>query len=63
MGCYVDDLCVCYNSDGSGSLYAEFVEALESRFEVEDEGQLSDLLGIEFEFADGYVKLHQRTGE
>ena len=61
VGCYVDDLCVCYNSDGSGSLYAEFVEALESRFEVEDEGQLSDLLGIEFEFADGYVKLHQRA--
>ena len=60
VGCYVDDLCVCHGSTSDGSLYAEFVQALESRFQVEDEGELSDLLGIEFEFKDGHVKLHQK---
>ena len=44
VGCYVDDLCVCHGSTSDGSLYAEFVQALESRFQVEDEGELSDLL-------------------
>ena len=45
VGVYVDDLACAFSSDAPGSLYAEFTAALQKRFEVEDEGELSDLLG------------------
>jgi len=59
VGVYVDDLCVCHGAEGPGSLYADFVSKLFERWEVEDEGSLNDLLGIEFEANDGHVLIHQ----
>eukprot|EP00965_Chrysotila_dentata_P098098 3243879-Pleurochrysis_carterae.AAC.1 len=35
---YVDDLVTLYTHDGAGSLYDAFVEALNHRWNVEDEG-------------------------
>ena len=71
VGTYVDDLACCFSADGPGSLYAEFVEKLNERFEVEDEGDLTDLLAVEFCFlksngvdgaeGTGSIKLHQQT--
>lgn len=47
VGCYVDDLCVLYSHDDECSLYAEFVSKLTNSWEVEDEGEVSDLLNVE----------------
>eukprot|EP00965_Chrysotila_dentata_P085336 2815445-Pleurochrysis_carterae.AAC.1 len=47
LGCYVDDLFTLYTHDGAGSLYDGFVEALTSRWNVEDEGPVSDLLNVD----------------
>eukprot|EP00965_Chrysotila_dentata_P173725 5735099-Pleurochrysis_carterae.AAC.1 len=38
LGCYVDDLFTLYTHDGPTSLYAEFVNALTTWWNVEDEG-------------------------
>ena len=59
IGCYVDDLQVLYKEDDDDSLYRSFTTALQERWQVEDEGDLTDLLGVEFQFGDGWVKLHQ----
>ena len=48
LGCYVDDLSVLYENDDEHSLYHSFVSALTERWKVEDEGDLTDLLGVEF---------------
>ena len=48
LGCYVDDLSILYEHDDEYSLYRDFTEALTKRWEVEDEGDLTDLLGVEF---------------
>ena len=61
VGVYVDDLACCFSDDGPGSLYAEFIEALTARFDVDDEGEISDLLAVEFVFKKGTVKLHQQS--
>ena len=55
LGCYVDDLCVLYSSDAAGSLYHTFSRDLQARWNVEDEGDVHVLLGIEFEFKDGTI--------
>ena len=47
VGCYVDDLFVLKSHDDEHSMYHEFVTALQLDWEVEDEGPVSDLLGIE----------------
>eukprot|EP00965_Chrysotila_dentata_P186146 6146089-Pleurochrysis_carterae.AAC.1 len=47
LGCFVDDLFTLYSHDGDGSLYASFVEALTTRWNVEDEGPVSDLLNVD----------------
>ena len=47
VGCYVDDLFVLNSHDDEHSLYHEFTAALQKDWEVEDEGPVSDLLGIE----------------
>eukprot|EP00965_Chrysotila_dentata_P052000 1726090-Pleurochrysis_carterae.AAC.1 len=44
LGCYVDDLFTLYSHDGDGSLYQRFTADLASRWNVEDEGPISDLL-------------------
>ena len=59
IGVYVDDLCVLYDSDDAGSLYANFVSNLTSTWEVEDEGDISDLLGVEISREGSCVVLRQ----
>merc|ERR1712086_1198093 len=43
----------------TNTLYRSFITALESRWNVEDEGELTDLLGIEFSREDGVIELRQ----
>ena len=59
VGVYVDDLATAYLHDDEHSLYRAFVTALEARWNVEDEGELTDLLGIEFTREDGVIELRQ----
>ena len=59
VGVYVDDLAIAYSHDDEHSLYRNFVTALESRWNVEDEGELTDLLGIEFTRTSGAIELRQ----
>eukprot|EP00965_Chrysotila_dentata_P095687 3162977-Pleurochrysis_carterae.AAC.1 len=61
LGCYVDDLFVLHHSEASGSLYANFTEALALRWNVEDEGPVSDLLNVEIQRHDRYVTLTQSS--
>ena len=59
IGCYVDDLCCCYSHDDEHSLYRKFTTKLQADWEVEDEGELTDLLNVEFVFGDHSVELRQ----
>ena len=43
-----DDICTVASHDDEHSLYAAFVAALRARWKVDDEGEIADLLGIEF---------------
>ena len=61
VGVYVDDLAIVYSHDDEHSLYRHFITALESRWNVEDEGELTDLLGIEFSRVPGAIELRQTT--
>ena len=61
LGAYVDDLCVLYDRDDKSSLYHDFITKLQDRWKVEDEGDLHDLLGIEFRFDNDTITLHQQT--
>ena len=47
VGVYVDDLATVYLHDDEHSLYRSFISKLEARWNVEDEGELTDLLGKE----------------
>eukprot|EP00965_Chrysotila_dentata_P138585 4583996-Pleurochrysis_carterae.AAC.1 len=47
LGCYVDDLFTLYSHDGKGSLYNDFTDALTHRWNVDDEGPVSDLLNVD----------------
>eukprot|EP00965_Chrysotila_dentata_P064975 2154317-Pleurochrysis_carterae.AAC.1 len=47
VGCYVDDLFVLHISDGPGSFYETFTSDLAARWNVEDEGPVSDLLNVD----------------
>ena len=61
VGVYVDDCFVLYSHDDQHSLYKRFTSDLQSRWNVDDEGDVSDLLGIEIESSiDGCVTLKQR---
>ena len=58
VGVYVDDLFILYSDDDS--LYCTFISRLEARWDVEDEGEVSDLLNVEISrSSDGYVTLRQ----
>ena len=59
IGCYVDDLATVYTYDDEHSLYTRFVTALTTDWAVEDEGELTDLLGVDFTFEGGTVQLKQ----
>jgi len=58
LGVYVDDLAIAYKDKSEGSLYHDFTVALKE-WQVEDEGELHDLLGVEFERSDGHIHLKQ----
>jgi hypothetical protein len=44
LGCYVDDLFCAYSHDDRHSLYHQFTTALQGSWDVEDEGEVHDLL-------------------
>jgi len=62
LGVYVDNLQICHSAsleDKSSKLYS-FMSELQSRWDVEDEGPMVDLLGIEIIYGkDGTITLHQ----
>ena len=60
IGCYVDDMFTLHSYRGPGALYDEFITMLNERWEVEDEGDVRDLLNVEIEREDGAVTLRQR---
>lgn len=60
IGCYVDDLFVLSLHTDQHSLYSQFTKDLTERWDVEDEGEVSDLLSIEITpESDGHVCLRQ----
>ena len=59
VGCYVDDLYILYLQDGADSLYASFTRELTQRWEVEDEGEVTDLLNIEISRQGASITLRQ----
>ena len=61
LGVYVDDLAIVYEQDDDYSLYHSFTTALKERWSVEDEGELSDLLGIEFSRDGDVIQLGSDT--
>ena len=61
VGAYVDDLCILYSRDDEHSLYHKFTRDLQSRWAVEDEGDVSDLLGIDISVENNNVCLRQSS--
>eukprot|EP00965_Chrysotila_dentata_P230226 6197652-Pleurochrysis_carterae.AAC.1 len=60
LGCYVDNLFTLYTHDGKDSLYARFVDALlTQRWNLEDEGPVSDLLNVDITADESSVTLTQ----
>ena len=59
VGCYVDDLFVLYSHDDEHSLYHQFTKSLQDRWDVDDEGPVSDLLNIEIQRDGAKVVLKQ----
>lgn len=59
MGCYVDDLCILYSHDDADSLYAAFTHKLSASWEVEDEGDVADLLNVEISREGNKIWLRQ----
>ena len=49
IGCYVDDLACLHSHDDKHSLYHHFNTSLQKSWEVEDEGDISDLLGVQID--------------
>ena len=61
VGCYVDDLFILYNHDDEYSLYHQFTTDLSKRWEVDDEGEVADLLNIEIVRGEHHVLLRQTS--
>ena len=61
ISCYVDDLFIVYNSADEHSLYHRFVTDLQRRWDVADEGDITDLLTIEISREGASVVLRQRA--
>ena len=57
VGVYVDDLAIVYLQSDEHSLYHSFVKDLEGKWNVEDEGELTDLLGVEFSRTKNIIEL------
>ena len=58
VGVYVDDLCCAYSHGDKHSIYQDFVTKLHE-WKVEDEGELRDLLNVEFSRDNNHVLLQQ----
>lgn len=56
---YMDDACCLYRDGGGGSLFARFYTDFHAAWEVEDDGDLRDMLNIQYEYGEGTLKLHQ----
>ena len=61
VGVYVDDLFVLTSHAGDDSLYSSFTSDLERRWNVENEGAISDLLNVEVSQDRDRVVLRQRA--
>ena len=61
IGCYVDDLYILSTHTDEYSIYHQFTSDLSSRWEVEDEGEVADLLSVEISKEEGHVVLRQRN--
>jgi hypothetical protein len=61
VGVYVDDLQLAYGPDDEHSLYTWFTKQLQERWKVDDEGDVTDLLGVEFTRDGGEIVLSQRA--
>ena len=59
VGCYVDDLFILSSHTDEHSLYHTFTSDLASRWDVEDEGEVTDLLSVEIEREDDHIHLRQ----
>ena len=60
VGCYVDDLFVLFNTNDKHSLYYRFAQDLQARWDVDDEGPVTDLLNIEIAREGPAIVLRQR---
>eukprot|EP00965_Chrysotila_dentata_P166268 5489172-Pleurochrysis_carterae.AAC.3 len=60
LGCYVDNLLTLYTHDGAKSLYSKFIDALTQRWNVEDEGPITDLLNVDIVADDDSVRVTQQ---
>ena len=61
VGCYVDDLFVLYNNDDEYSLYSAFTKDLSQKWDVDDEGDVADLLNVEIVRGEKHVLLRQTS--
>ena len=59
IGCYVDDLYILSSHTDEHSLYHRFTTEMQERWDVEDEGEVSDLLSVEITKSDGHISLTQ----
>ena len=59
IGCYVDDIACLHSHDDKHSLYHHFITSLQKSWEVEDEGDISDLLGVQIDRGKDQVTMTQ----
>ena len=59
IGCYVDDLACLHSHDNKHSLYHHFITSLQKSWEVEGEGDISDLLGVQIDRGKDQVTMSQ----
>ena len=61
LGCYVDDLFCAYSHDDQYSLYHQFTTALKDEWDVEDEGEVHDLLNVEIKRDGNVISMKQTS--
>eukprot|EP00965_Chrysotila_dentata_P221797 6192592-Pleurochrysis_carterae.AAC.2 len=61
LGSYVDDLFTLYTHDGKGSLYHDFIGALTHRWNIEEEGLVSELLNVDITTDSSSVRVTQEN--
>eukprot|EP00965_Chrysotila_dentata_P086722 2862437-Pleurochrysis_carterae.AAC.1 len=60
VSCYMDDLFTLYSENGPGSLYESCTSDLAARWNVEDQGPVSDLLNVDITRDADCILLQQR---